>query len=93
MGSQSGTPPIVESMLCAGDTKGGLDSCQGDSGGPLVTTASARGRKRKRSGKTGWSLIGIVSWGLGCARKDTLGVYTEFSRYLPWVAKQYGLSV
>ena len=80
MGSQSGTPPIVETMLCAGDTKGGLDSCQGDSGGPLVTTASAKGRKRQRSGKNGWSLIGIVSWGLGCARKDTLGVYTEFSR-------------
>ena len=93
MGSQPGTPPIVDTMLCAGDTKGGTDSCQGDSGGPLVTTATARGRNRKRSGKNGWSLIGIVSWGLGCARKDTLGVYTEFSKFMPWVAKQYGLSI
>ena len=59
----------------------------------MVTTATARGRNRQRSGKNGWSLIGIVSWGLGCARKDTLGVYTEVSKYLPWVAKQYGLSI
>ena len=28
MGSQSGTPPIVDTMLCAGDTEGGTDSCQ-----------------------------------------------------------------
>merc|ERR1719431_2554471 len=68
-------------MICAGPKEGGKDTCQGDSGGPLVT----------RDSRPGFSLIGVVSFGYGCAQAESYGVYTEVSYFLDWIAQQYGL--
>ncbi|MEV7188817.1 serine protease [Kitasatospora sp. NPDC093102] len=51
-------------MVCAGDERGGKDACQGDSGGPMIA---------------GGRLVGLVSWGTGCAEAAHPGVYTRVS--------------
>ena len=65
---------VTRNMLCAGFREGGRDSCQGDSGGPLVTRY-----------KSTYFLLGIVSWGKGCATADFYGIYTRVANYLPWI--------
>ena len=55
----------ASAMVCAGEqATGGRDACQGDSGGPLVVD----GR-----------LVGLVSWGTGCAEAGRPGVYTRLA--------------
>ncbi len=54
-----------QTMVCAGLAEGGKDSCQGDSGGPLEGVTADGTRK----------VIGIVSWGQGCAEPNFYGVY------------------
>ncbi|NWY07772.1 TPA protein, partial [Nothoprocta ornata] len=65
---------VTDNMLCAGDTRNLDDACKGDSGGPLVCMKDER-----------MFAIGIISWGIGCGRKDVPGVYTNVSRYLDWI--------
>lgn len=73
-GGEEGTY-MPGSMLCAGEATGGRDACQGDSGGPLV----ARGR-----------LIGLVSWGSGCGRAGSPGVYTRASDVVGALSRLHG---
>ena len=76
---------IVSQAQCASSTYGygsqikstmicaytvGKDSCQGDSGGPLVS---------------GGVLVGVVSWGYGCAYTNYPGVYADVAVLRSWV--------
>lgn len=65
---------VTSNEICAGDLAGGRDSCQADSGGPLFV---------RRDGE--WFLLGVTSWGEGCARAGYPGVYSFAPNYLEWV--------
>ncbi|KAI2491480.1 peptidase [Fragilaria crotonensis] len=64
-------------MMCAGVSRGGKDSCQDDSGGPLGIVDGEN-----------FTLVGIVSWGDGCARPDAPGVYSRVSGQIDWIKSQ-----
>ncbi|KAL6424468.1 hypothetical protein ACFW04_009906 [Cataglyphis niger] len=67
--------PIRKGHLCAGQTDGSSGSCVGDSGGPLQC--------RRPDGV--WQLVGVTSFGSGCARPGYPDVYTEIQHYLNWI--------
>ncbi|XP_063389902.1 trypsin-7-like [Cydia fagiglandana] len=67
---------ITDRMFCAGFLNGTKDSCQGDSGGPVIY-----------NGK----LIGLVSFGVGCALPDQPGVYSRIPYVRDWIREVTGL--
>ncbi len=62
-----------DNMLCAGAPD--QDTCTGDSGGPLVSEGDEP------------VLVGVVSWGIGCYRGNSAGVYVRIDRdhYNDWI--------
>jgi secreted trypsin-like serine protease len=81
---------ISADMLCAGAH--GKDTCQGDSGGPLTV----------RNDINQHELVGVVSWGYGCAavswsnhhrsinlvQDGLFGVYSEVAKFRTWIDRQ-----
>ena len=71
-------------LLCvhcpAGYMDGSADTCSGDSGGPLIS----------REGSTSYqsdTLVGLVSWGSGCARPGWPGVYVRVDHFADWIVQ------
>ncbi|XP_028159089.1 trypsin, alkaline C-like [Ostrinia furnacalis] len=64
---------ITDNMLCSGWLDvGGRDQCQGDSGGPLYHNGV---------------VVGVCSWGRGCASPFFPGVNARVSRYTNWITQ------
>ncbi|KAF7280900.1 hypothetical protein GWI33_005366 [Rhynchophorus ferrugineus] len=67
---------IDSTTVCAGYANGGKDACQGDSGGPYAINGQ---------------LVGIVSWGAGCARAGYPGVYASVPGFRTWIRNNAGV--
>lgn len=63
----------MASMWCA--YKEAQSDCQGDSGGPAI----------KGYGTTCPTLVGVVSWGYGCAYGEFSNIYTRVDQFIPWI--------
>uniref|UniRef100_A0A1A9X5G5 Peptidase S1 domain-containing protein n=1 Tax=Glossina brevipalpis TaxID=37001 RepID=A0A1A9X5G5_9MUSC len=64
---------ILDGMLCAGYLEGERDACKGDSGGSLLCNGVQ---------------AGIISWGDGCAKPYSPGVYANVAYYKDWILEQ-----
>ncbi|CAG0898123.1 unnamed protein product, partial [Cyprideis torosa] len=66
------TYTLPNTSICAGQE--GSDACDGDGGGPLVCEKDGH-----------WYQMGIVSFGIGCGRRNIPGVYTRVDKYYSWI--------
>ncbi|PZC79210.1 trypsin-1 isoform X1 [Helicoverpa armigera] len=67
---------LTARMFCAGYAEGKKDACQGDSGGPAVAYDR---------------LLGMVSFGYGCATPGSYGVYSKIAKVRSWVEQTTGI--
>jgi serine protease len=70
---------LTDSPVCAGYLAGGRDTCQGDSGGPLFI---------KGAGPKDDVIVGLTSFGEGCARKNAPAGYTNLKKYEKWIRSE-----
>lgn len=70
-----------DDVLCAGYLSGGRDTCQGDSGGPLMFFQPHHSSRKAQT----FYQIGIVSYGIGCAREQIPSVYTRVTSFMDWI--------
>ncbi|KAL4084357.1 hypothetical protein QTP88_028180 [Uroleucon formosanum] len=70
---------VEDSMICAGYPGGEKDTCGGDSGGPLQIAHATYSCM--------YTQIGITSAGKECATKNSPGIYTKVSKFLPWIER------
>lgn len=66
-------------QICAGSRRQRKDTCQGDSGGPLQIFHP--------SIECMYSIVGITSFGIGCAHVGLPAVYTRVYAYIDWIER------
>ncbi|XP_028158544.1 trypsin-1-like [Ostrinia furnacalis] len=67
---------LTARMFCAGFSEGKKDACQGDSGGPAVSYDR---------------ILGMVSFGYGCATPGSYGVYSKIAKVRSWIEQTTGI--
>jgi len=68
---------LRDGEICAGG-EAGKDSCDGDGGSPLVC----------QSKEGNWHVVGLVAWGVGCAKPDIPGMYVNVYHYIDFITSQ-----